>query len=123
MTFFDTDVLRVLDEVLPARFGGRPTDFQLVEDQKAPRPGIRLLVHPRLGPVDSAEVTRAFLRGLGPGSGAERVMALHWESAGLVRIERQAPIATAGGKILHLHRPPAREGATAAETPSVAESS
>ena len=33
MTFLDSDVIRVLEEVLPARFGGGPTDFQLVEQE------------------------------------------------------------------------------------------
>src|SRR5262249_43576160 len=33
MTFLDADVIRVLEEVLPARFGGAPTDYQLVEDE------------------------------------------------------------------------------------------
>src|SRR5262249_41055382 len=46
MTFLDSDVIRVLDEILPARFGGGPTDYQLVEDEGADgRPRIRLLVH------------------------------------------------------------------------------
>src|SRR5262249_44513834 len=35
MTFLDTDVIRVLEEVLPARFGGGPTDYQLVEEDGA----------------------------------------------------------------------------------------
>ena len=29
MTFFDADLIRVLEEALPARFGGGPTDYQL----------------------------------------------------------------------------------------------
>jgi hypothetical protein len=33
MTFLDTDLIRVLEEVLPARFGGAPTDYQLVEEE------------------------------------------------------------------------------------------
>ena len=33
MTFFDSDVIRVLEEKLPARFGGGPIDYQLVEDE------------------------------------------------------------------------------------------
>jgi hypothetical protein len=36
MTFLDTNVIRVLEEVLPARFGGAPTDYQLVEDEGGP---------------------------------------------------------------------------------------
>jgi hypothetical protein len=31
MNFLDVDVIRVLEEILPARFGGGPTDYQLQE--------------------------------------------------------------------------------------------
>src|SRR5262249_47784638 len=34
MTFLDVDVIRVLEEVLPARFGGGPADYQLVEEEE-----------------------------------------------------------------------------------------
>ena len=54
MTFLDTDLIRVLEEVLPARFGGAPTDYQLVEEEAAEgQPRVRLLVHPRIGAVDA----------------------------------------------------------------------
>jgi len=44
MTFLDTDVIRVLEEVLPARFGGAPTDYQLLEDEADDgSPRLRLL--------------------------------------------------------------------------------
>src|SRR3990172_8887397 len=33
ISFLDTDVIRVIEEVLPARFGGAPTDYQLLEDE------------------------------------------------------------------------------------------
>lgn len=35
MTFLDSDVIRVLEEVLPGRFGGGPTHYQLVEEEDA----------------------------------------------------------------------------------------
>ncbi|HXJ77421.1 MAG TPA: hypothetical protein VMS64_01965 [Candidatus Methylomirabilis sp.] len=55
MTFFDTDLIRVLEEVLPARFAGGPTDYQLIEEEYTDgRPCLRLLVHPALGPLDSS---------------------------------------------------------------------
>jgi hypothetical protein len=105
MTFFDTDVIRVLEETLPARFGGGPTDYQLLEAPGASgEPGLRLLVHPRLGPLDEAALREAFLTGIGPGQGAERVMALQWRAAGLPQVERRPPLATSAGKILHLHQ-------------------
>jgi hypothetical protein len=105
MTFLDTDVIRVLDEVLPARFGGGPTHYQLVEEEMADgRPRVRLLVHPAVGLLDPGAVARAFLGAIGAGSGTERVMATVWRDADLLRVEREPPLTTASGKILHLHR-------------------
>jgi hypothetical protein len=60
-------------------------------------------VHPRLGALDPARITDAFLSALGHGSGAERVMELQWRGLGLLEVERQAPRVTPAGKILHLH--------------------
>jgi hypothetical protein len=105
MTFADADVIRVLEEVLPARFGGGPTDYQLLEEEVAGgRPRLRLLANPALGPLDAAAVAEAFLSAVGRGSGAQRVMALQWRQAGLLRVERRPPLATRSGKILHLHQ-------------------
>lgn len=105
MTFFDTDVIRVLEEVLPARFGGGPTDYQLVEeDGTHGQPRLRLLVHPAVGPLDADALIEAFLAEIGSGAGAERVMAIQWRTARLLQVERTPPRATASGKILHLHR-------------------
>ena len=105
MTFFDSEIVQALEDVLPRRFGGGPADYQLVE-QEGPdgRPTLRLLVHPAVGSVEPAAVAEAFLSALGAGSGAERIMTMQWRQAQLVHVERRAPISTAGGKILHLHQ-------------------
>jgi hypothetical protein len=104
MALPDIDVIRILDEVLPARFGGGPTDYQLVEDEAEDgSPRLRLLVHPRLGPLDVAAVGDLFLAALGPGSGTVPTTRLVWRDAGLLRVERRAPLATASGKVLHVH--------------------
>jgi hypothetical protein len=109
MTFLDTDLIRVLEEVLPARFGGAPTDYQLVEEEREDgRPRLRLLVHPRIGPVDADALADAFLSAIGSGSGGEHVMALLWREARLLRVERQPPLAGPSGKIQHLHAGAAR---------------
>lgn len=105
MTFLDTDVIHVLDELLPARFGGTPTDYQLLEEEDDDgRPRLRLLVRPAVGPLDAQAVVDAFLAGIGGGSGIERVMALQWRQADLLTVERRPPLATPTGKILHLHQ-------------------
>jgi len=104
MTFLDTDVIRVLEEVLPARFGGAPTDYQLVEDEAADgSPRLALLVHPQVGPLPPEAVAQTFLAAIAGGSGSERIMGIVWRDAGLLRVERRPPVATATGKILHLH--------------------
>jgi hypothetical protein len=111
MSFLDLDIVRVLEQVLPGRFGGGPTDYQLVEDVgRDGRPRLRLLVDPAVGTVDPQRVAADFLSAIGPGSGAERLMGLLWKEAGLLEVERRSPLQTPAGKILHIHRdqsPPA----------------
>jgi hypothetical protein len=104
IAFLDTDVVRVLEEVLPTRFGGGPTDYQLVEEElENGRPCLRLLIHPAVGPLDPDEVAEAFLRAVSPGSGIERLAGLLWQDGQFLRVERQPPLMMASGKVLHLH--------------------
>jgi hypothetical protein len=103
MTFLDVDVVRILEETLPRRFGGAPGDYQLIEDEAVDgQPRVRLRVAPSVGPLDPATVVEAFLDTLGAGSGTARVMMLQWRQAGMPSLERGAPQPTPSGKILHL---------------------
>ncbi len=109
MTFLDADLVPVLEEALPLRFGGVPTDYQLVEEEVSeshPRVLLLLLVHPEVGPLDPRAVAEAFLTEISRGSGVERVMGLAWRGADLLRVERRTPLTTPSGKILHLHQVP-----------------
>ncbi len=115
MTFLDTDLIRVLEEVLPARFGGGSTDYQLLETEAGDgRPRLRLLANPSLGALDEKALAEAFLTAIAPGTGTERVMGLVWREAGLVEVERQRPRSTSTGKILHLSTTARGRAATAA---------
>jgi hypothetical protein len=105
MTFLDADVAQVLEEALPARFGGRPGDYQLVEEERPDgRACLRLLVHPEVGRIDPQAVVDAFLSALGPAGGAAGIMAEVWRDADLLTVERRIPETTVSGKVLHLHR-------------------
>jgi hypothetical protein len=104
MTFLDADVIRILEEALPAAFGGVPTDYQLIEEEGPDGdPVMKLLAHPGLGPLDEGRVREIFFASAGRGSGVEQVMSMTWKKAGILRIERRPPVSTVSGKILHLH--------------------
>ncbi|HEX2501478.1 MAG TPA: hypothetical protein VHO73_08450 [Methylomirabilota bacterium] len=104
MTVLDADVIHALDELLPTRFGGGPTSYQLVEITSAGPPSLELLVHPALGRLDEVAIRDAFLDSIAGLSSTGRVTALRWRAEGLPRIERRPPLATATGKILHVHQ-------------------
>lgn len=100
MTFVQTDLLRVLEEVLPARFGGTGGDYQLVEEERDGLLRLALIVSPRVGDVDAAEVRRAFLDELGRDGALAGLGARIWERAGTITVRREWPRATQAGKIL-----------------------
>src|SRR4029079_19386026 len=109
MTFLDADIVRVLDDELPARFGGEPGDYQLLEDEDASGQAcLTLVVDPSVGPLDEADVRAGFLAAIGTGSNVERVMGLAWGAEGLLQVERRQPRSGLTGKIQHLHQ--ARSG-------------
>jgi len=105
ITFLDVDVVRVLEEVMPARFGGRPADWQLVEalDRDRARPEVVLVVDPSVGTLDPDVVADAFLDAIGGGTGGERLMELQWREARMLRVVRESPRRTGSGKVLHVH--------------------
>jgi hypothetical protein len=105
MTFLDADVVRILEEDLPRQFGGGPADYQLIEEERSNGvPRVVLAVHPGVGPLDDRAVREVFLRAVGRGSGAERIMALNWRAAGIPLVERRVPLASRGGKVPHVWR-------------------
>jgi hypothetical protein len=104
MSFLDVDAIRVLEEVLPARFGGGPGDYQLVEeDAGSGSSRLVLRVHPSIAFVEDGPLIAAFLDALGTGEEARTVMAAFWKGAGLLRVERADMARTTTGKVLHLH--------------------
>jgi hypothetical protein len=102
MTFVRSDLLRVLEQVLPERLGGTSADYQLVEEEnRAGISQVSLIVSPAIGQIDEEVARETFLRELERDGGLERVKT--WRRAGTLRIRRQSPIATTAGKILPFH--------------------
>ena len=102
MHFLGTDVLGLVEDVLPARFGGYPTDYQLVEDERDGLPRVTLLVRPTVGELDEDQIVRATLQYLRSRGQGQRLMTDVWAQGQTLRVERGDPYVTPGGKILPL---------------------
>ena len=103
-TFFGTDLIRILELVLPARFGGASIDYQMVEEEdNDSSTHLSILVSPEVGIVDEDELIRSVLSELSKGKDYLRLMADVWSQSKTLRVKRMRPITTAGGKLLPLH--------------------
>ncbi len=68
MTFVGTDLVPVIEQVLPARFGGAPTDYQMQEtEDAAAHTCLDLLVSLDVGSVDETELVSVVLLELARG--------------------------------------------------------
>lgn len=108
VTFVDTDFVRILEEKLPDKFGGKSTDYQLIEEEDAKGlPHLLLLVSPRVGSIDKKDALNTFL-GLLKGSGDSpeswgQSGTEMWMQSRILEVVREDPIPTASGKILPFH--------------------
>jgi hypothetical protein len=100
--FLGSDLFELVDRVLPRRFGGGPTDYQLVEEEVGGLPKVSVVARPALGPLDDAEIVEAVLAHLGR-LPRNRLMAEVWRNGGTLRVVRREPYVTAAGKIQPLH--------------------
>lgn len=103
VTFVETDFISILEKELPEMFGGRSTDYQLVEgEDERGLTELRLLVSPSVGDVREEMVLAKFLELMhgSKGSSWAQPGTEMWKQSGLVKVDRSTPIPTAGGKLL-----------------------
>jgi hypothetical protein len=101
VTFAGGDLSRILEEALPARFGGAPTDYQLVEDQDAHGlPRYVLYVSPGVPEPDGSRIAQHFLAELRGLRSYYGFMASLWEQGAGIEVRRQLPVASGRGKVL-----------------------
>jgi hypothetical protein len=103
--FLGSDLVDLVERVLPARFGGTPTDYQLVEEEVDGLPRVSIVARPSLGPLDEREVVAAAIAHLGEAP-RNRLMADAWRSGGTLRLVRREPVTSPGGKIFPLQLAP-----------------
>ena len=110
-TLIGSEMIRILEEVLPARFGGSALDYQLLEEEDDRGfTRLSLLVHPQVQIDDENAVIEAVLdalqqKGAGPGKGslAAEMTRSTWKQADTLRVKRRAPILTSHGKMMPLY--------------------
>jgi hypothetical protein len=103
-TFYGTEAVELLEEVLPRRFGGAPADYQLVEHETNHVVRVALLVSPRVGAVDEGELVRSVLDYLAKGPPFRAMMADSWRQGKTLHVVRREPFVTeTAAKVLPLH--------------------
>jgi hypothetical protein len=104
VTFDGALLIPVLEETLPARFGGGPTDYQLAETEGPDgAPVLKLVVHPRLGEIDNHALIETFLAAMSSKSDSDHMMVKRWRDSGTLTVERREFSTTKSGKINYLH--------------------
>ncbi len=104
VTFMGADLYQLVEEFLPARFGGHPNDYQLVEEEmERGLPRVSVLVAPSVGDVAEDEVVAEVLSWLGRLDRGGPIMAEQWRQGGTLRVMRRDAFAAGGRKILPLH--------------------
>ncbi|HLF71871.1 MAG TPA: hypothetical protein VI759_06940 [Dehalococcoidia bacterium] len=106
VTFMGSRLYDLVEQVLPAQFGGTINDYQLVEEEQPD--GLArasLIVSPSVGPIDENALVATVMKTLGrthsePG-GEEMVE--QWRQAATLRVIRRQPYETASMKVAPLY--------------------
>jgi hypothetical protein len=106
VTFIGSKLYDLVEQVLPAWFGGHLNDYQLVEEEAADGlPQVKIIVAPGVGIIDEAAVIEAVLKGLEQrhaGAGGE-LMATQWRQWRTLTVVRREPYHTPNGKVPPLY--------------------
>jgi hypothetical protein len=102
VTFLGTELLRLVEEVLPGRFGGHPSNYQLVEEEEGGLPKVNILVSPSVESIHEEALLATVLQVLHTVPGGD-IMADQWRQGQTLRVLRREPYSTGAAKILPLH--------------------
>ena len=103
VTLLGSDLIEIIEQVLPARSGGTPLDYQFREMEDPDGfTRLYLVIHPRLEIADEQQVIQTILQALRSSSASDAVRTV-WQQTGTLRIKRAEPIWTKNGKLLPLH--------------------
>jgi len=98
-----SDLIRLLEEVLPQNFGGGANDYQIVEEDLEGIPQVSLVISPSVGSFDTDAVIRLVLDFIGGNSSANELTTDYWRQAGTLKVVRREPYSTPSSKIMTVH--------------------
>ncbi|HEY6199563.1 MAG TPA: hypothetical protein VI231_13200 [Candidatus Binatia bacterium] len=103
MNYSYGDLYEFVERTLPSEFGGSIGDYQIAEEEdEAGQTRLTLRVDPKLGAIDEGKLLARLRAELGRGAWNNEFQAREWAKAGTLRVRREAPVASARGKILPL---------------------
>jgi len=103
-TLVGSEMIHILEEILPARFGGSPLDYQLMEEEdNVGLTRISLIVSPKIKINNEKEVIETVLEALGQGSDSADLTRALWQQTGSLQVKRMEPVWTSRGKMMPLH--------------------
>lgn len=100
MHFLGSDILTLVEQILPSTYGGYPTDYQFVEQEQGDALSrVNIVVSTRISKIVEDDVVQTVLNFLGSRSRGDRAMANHWREGDTLRVVRGEPLANDVGKI------------------------
>ncbi|HEU4721823.1 MAG TPA: hypothetical protein VFS59_10715, partial [Gemmatimonadaceae bacterium] len=103
VTLVGSDMERLLDEVLPSRYGGSALDYQFAEEEdERGFTRLTLRVAPHLPLPSESDVVDFVLAALNKAGGGAAMAQAMWRQAGTLRLSREQPTMTNRGKMLPL---------------------
>ena len=95
VTLMGNEMLRILEQTLPARFGGSALDYQLTEQEDAQGlTRLCLTISPKVRIADESEVISVMLNALRESSPMADGARTLWQQAQTIQIKRQEPVWT-----------------------------
>jgi hypothetical protein len=103
VSFMRNELYALIEEVLPALYGGHGTDYQLVEEEDQGLTRVSIIVSPEVGEVDEQSLVSTVLQTLDRYFEGGPRMANEWRRGETLRVVRREPFASGSRKILPLH--------------------
>lgn len=104
MTIMGTDLVNIVEKILPAKYGGSSTDYQILEEEdEQGHTRLSIVISPGVEGINEDELIRTVLAGLAGEKDTARMMTRIWSQANIFRVIRRQPFITTRGKLLPLH--------------------